>query len=47
MAKKNGKDPIVDKAAKLGKAAAKGDEKTVNKEADELPKDKDGNYKIP
>lgn len=45
--KGEGKDPMIEKAAKLGKAAAAGDEKTVNKEADELPKDKDGNYIIP
>ena len=44
---KGKKDPVADKAARLGKAAAKGDEETVNKEADELPKDKDGNYIIP
>ena len=41
------KDPILDKAAKMGKAAKAGDEKTVNAEADELPKDNQGNYIIP
>ena len=41
------KDPILDKAAKMGKAALKGDDKTVNAEADELPKDDQGNYIIP
>jgi hypothetical protein len=45
--KKDEQHPIDRKIANMGKAALKGDDKTVNAEADELPKDKDGNYKIP
>jgi hypothetical protein len=44
---KKDEHPIDRKIANMGKAALKGDEKTVEAEADELPRDKDGNYKIP
>lgn len=40
------RDPILDKAVKMGTAAAKGDEETVDAEADELPKDEQGTYQI-
>jgi hypothetical protein len=46
--KKDGHEHPVDrKIRNLGKAARAGDEETVNAEADELPKDEDGNYIIP
>lgn len=45
--KKDEPHPIDRKIRNLGKAAKAGDEETVNAEADELPKDKDGNYIIP
>lgn len=40
------KDPILDKAVKMGTAAGKGDEAAVEAEADELPKDEQGTYQI-
>lgn len=42
---KKGKDDSAD-LAKLAKAAREGDEDAVAAEADKLPKDKDGQYKI-
>jgi hypothetical protein len=45
--KKDKQHPIGRKTASLGKAAKAGDEETVNAEADELPKDDQGNYIIP
>jgi hypothetical protein len=44
-----GKDkqhPVDRKIANMGNAANEGDEDTVAAEADELPKNKDGTYKI-
>jgi hypothetical protein len=38
--------PIAAKIANMGKAALNDDEDTVNAEADELPKNPDGTYKI-
>ena len=45
--KKDEQHPIDRKTASLGKAAKAGDEETVNAEADQLPKDNQGNYIIP
>lgn len=39
-------DPILRKAINMGQAAKAGDEETVEAEADELPKDENGQYKI-
>jgi hypothetical protein len=44
--KKDEQHPIDAKIANMGRAASSGDEDTVNAEADELPKNPDGTYKI-
>jgi hypothetical protein len=46
MAKNGQQHPIAAKIANMGRAADEGDEDTVNAEADELPKDDNGIYKV-
>ena len=48
MGRKKGDEghPIDAKITNMGKAALSGNENTVNAEADELPKNPDGTYKV-